>query len=286
MATRIKAAKKRKYELAAAPVAKSDWDRFAEHVKENPILYAVCAGFIVLCVVAGLMYRVAGEAATRSEMTQYARALQNQDPTLRAFELEDLAGGKGDLSAQALYMMGEAAYEAKDYPRAKEVFERVRSQFPTSPFVADAVEGLGYIAENEEEYDAAVAAYKEVAEQWPGSLARRRQDFNIARCEEQRKNLEAAVAAYSAQVNLFAGSAASQQAEAALERLRRSNPDLFPEAAPQEAPEDAQAEAEIATSDAAEAAEANAEPSSESSLQQTTAPLPIAPGAEAEPASN
>ena len=101
-----------------------------------------------------------------------------------------------------------------------------------SPFVPDAVEGLGAIAENAAQYDKAIASYKEIIEKWPTSFAKRRQQLNIARCQEAAGNLKDAVPAYKAQADEFPGSSFEKDAKTALDRLRASNPDLFPKEEP------------------------------------------------------
>lgn len=227
MATKIKA-KKKAPDILDVQAQKGDIAKLTEQVKESPVLYATVAGFILVCIVAGIVYRVGSESSTRSGMTRFAQAIETDDPALRATELEPLAAGKGHLAAEALYMIGEAAFEAKQFDKAKESFERLRSEFPDSSLVPNAVEGLGGIAENAGQYDQAIAHYKEIVEKWPNSFARRRQQLNIGRCEEAAKDLKEAVKAYQAQVDEFPESSFEKDAKLALDRLRMTNPDLFP----------------------------------------------------------
>ena len=227
MATKIKA-KKKAPDILDAPAQRGDIAKLTQQAKENPVLYAAVAGFILVCIVAGIVYRVGTQSFSRSAMTKFANAVETQDPALRAAEMQPLAEGRGRMAAQALYMMGEAGYEAKEYDKAKEVFERLRNEFPDSRFVPDAVEGLGAIAENAGQYDQAIAYYKEIIDKWPGSFARRRQQLNIGRSQEAAGNLKEAVQAYQDQVDKFPGSSFEKDAKSVLERLRISNPDLFP----------------------------------------------------------
>ena len=231
MATKIKS-KKKVPDILDIPVHKGDVEKFIEQFKKNPVLYSAVAGFILVCIVAGIVYRLGSESSSRAGMTRFARAVETEDASLRATELEPLVKGKGSMAAEALYMMGEAAFEAKEYDKAKETFERLRKEFVDSPLVPDAVEGLGAIAENAGQYDQAIASYKEVIEKWPSSFAKQRQQLNIARCQEAAGNLKDAVQAYKAQVDGFPGSSSEKEATAALDRLRTSNPDLFPKEEP------------------------------------------------------
>lgn len=224
MATKIK---KKAPDILDQPVVGGDITQFVERVKQNPLLYGVSAAFLLLCVVAGVVYRFGKDTSVRTGMTEYARAVDDEDPALREAELESLAKGRGPMAAEALYMTGEAAFEARQYDKAKEAFERLRSEFPDSSYVPDAVEGIGYLAENQGQYEPALASYKEILEKWPTSFTARRQELNIARCQEQVGNFQEAIEAYQAQADGFPGSALEKDAKAALERLRVAHPDLF-----------------------------------------------------------
>ena len=72
---------------------KSDWASLIDSVKENPVIYGAAAGFIVLCLLAGLVIRVNSSAARREGMTQYAKAMGNEDPALRVAAFDALAQG-------------------------------------------------------------------------------------------------------------------------------------------------------------------------------------------------
>lgn len=271
MATRVK---KKAPDILEEVAQKSDWAQLAEQVQKNPVLYGAGAAFVVLCIIAGLLYRANVRGAHDSEMARYARAMENEDPSLRAAELENVAKGKSDVAALALYMMGEAAFEAKQYDKARDAFERLRKEHPESPNVADAVEGLGNLAENESQHEKALAFYREVAEKWPGTFAARRQDLNIGRCLEHLGKLPEAVAAYQAQADRFPGTETERQAKNALDRLRKSNPDLFPKS--EEKPAEAASEASSAFPEQPSGATAetpSAEPSSGGSSAAPAEPV-------------
>jgi hypothetical protein len=80
--------------------------------------------------------------------------------------------------------------------------------------------------------------------------------MNIAKMEERRGRLKEAVAAYREQMQVFPGSTLADEASAALNRLEKTNPDLFPK------PEAPVAPSAIgpATSDAAAAGGSGANP--------------------------
>ena len=238
MATKAKPTKKRTADILDETAAKNDWEKLVEQVRENPVLYGAGAAFVWVAVVAGLIFRVSGTAKARSQITQLARAVTTEDPALRVMELEPLAKVKGEMGAEALYLLGEAAFEARDYGQAREAFERLRQEFPESDFIANAVEGLGQVSENAERYEDALTSYKEIVEKWPQSFARRRQDLNIARCYERLDNLAEAVAAYQAHLDQFPGSSFEGEAKGALDRLRRTNPELFEQEGPPPEPDE------------------------------------------------
>lgn len=258
MATKIKSNKKKAPDILDTPARSNDVDKFVRKFKENPVMYVAAAGFVVVCIIAGFAFRTFSQSSAKSAMTKLAQAMETEDPALRATELESAA--KGPVAAEAIYMMGEAAFDAKEYDKAKAAFERVRKEFSNAPFVPDAVEGLGAIAENAGQFDQAIASYKEIIEKWPTSFAKRRQQMNIARCQEAAGNLKDAIAAYKAQVQEFPGSSLEKDANTALDRLRASNPDLFPKEEPKPAEDAAKAAPDAAPADdAAKPAEKPAE---------------------------
>ncbi|MFA6239749.1 MAG: tetratricopeptide repeat protein [Candidatus Hydrogenedentales bacterium] len=220
-------------------VAKSDWASFVEQVKENPALYAGAALFIVLCFVLGLVYRGHSMSSKRDLLTQLAQALKEYEPTKLVAALEPLADGRTPIHAEINYMLGEAAFQGQDYDKAKLVFEKVRTQFPDSENVADAVEGLGFIAEQKGDPDAAIAYFREVTAKWPKSFAARRQSLNIGRVEEARGRFKEAMDAYREVSTVFFGSHAAEDAQAAVDRLAKAHPELAPPPPAEPAPADA-----------------------------------------------
>jgi tetratricopeptide (TPR) repeat protein len=261
------------------------------HIKENPLVYVAGVAFVFVCIIASVMYR-AGIAENKVEAaTAFARAMDSEDPILRAAALKGVADGGGEFGARACYMMAEAFYDAANYDEAQAAYERVRKDFASSPYVPDAIEGLGYLAENKGEVQAALALYKEIQDNYKESFTARRQDYNIGRCQEALGQVKEAVASYNQQVTAFPGSGVERQATTALERLKKTNPELFPTAdiTPAVAPD--AAPSEIAPSvDLAPAAGAESAPAAEQSAAPTASetegvvepaqPSAPAPGAE------
>lgn len=211
---------------------KGDLQALAAHAKENPVVYGVAAAFIVLCALLGLLYRASSMSREKDVAERYLRALDAEDPSLRLASLDPITDERTGLKPQVLYMTGETAFDASEYDEAREAFEQLADLYPDSEFTPDAVEGLGYIAEAEEAFNDALARYDEVLERWPTSFAALRQHLNRGRCFERLGDIQKAVEAYRAQVEAFPGSNAAADAQAALDRLRKTHPDAFSEEAP------------------------------------------------------
>ncbi|HRI88412.1 MAG TPA: tetratricopeptide repeat protein, partial [Candidatus Hydrogenedentes bacterium] len=209
-------------------VKQDELTQFVNDIRERPLLYVGIVAFLLACLVAGFLYKAYSVSSRQALMTAYARALDKTEPAESFTALQPLAEGRANGTDEVLYVAAETAYDAGEYDKAKEAFQQLRERFPDSPYVPDAVEGLGNIAENASDFDGAVALYNEVKDKWPESFAARRQALNIAKLEERRGKLEASVAAYQEQLQAFAGSTVAQEADAALARLRNSNPELFP----------------------------------------------------------
>lgn len=207
-------------------VKTGDVQDLVNHVKTYPVWYAGAVIFLIVCVAIGVVYRSSGSSDVQAETTTLARALENEDPLLRADELKPIAEGNGPKADEAQYHLGHAYLSAKKYSEAKEAFEAVRGRSANSPFLPGAVEGLGLVAENEKDYEGALKYYNEVVEKWPDSLVRRRQGLHIARVQEQLGKFDEAVKAYQNVEEKFP--AYGQEAQKALGRLEKSHPDLFP----------------------------------------------------------
>lgn len=204
-----------------------DWKALARHAKENPVLYSIAVGFIAFCALFGTLFRMNATQQEREITAQFARALIEESPADQVAALEPLTQKKTKLRAESLYMMGEAAYQARDGVKAEQAFERLRAEYPDFEYTPDAVEGLGFIAEERENYGEAVARYREVQEKWPEAFAGRRQGFNLGRAQERAENLSEAIESYRSQLELFPGSTVARRAQEALSRLRGSHEELF-----------------------------------------------------------
>lgn len=276
----------------------------AQHLRENPLAYAVGAGVLVLCILGGVLFRDMAKNKARAELAAYGRALDAESPAERAKLLGEVAAEGGKLEVQALYRQGEAAIAAQDYATAGRVMGTIRDQYPQSPLAVRAAIAQAFLAENAGEYQKALDGYREVVAKWPNDFFSRIQYLNIGRVEEKLGQLAEAKAAYDEQVAKFADSAAAAQATQALDKLKASNPELFPVEAPAEAAPEAAAEpapeaatepapapetsteAEPAAAPAPEAANvATPESSPEITSEATPAALPDAPSeTAAEPA--
>jgi tetratricopeptide (TPR) repeat protein len=218
------------------PQKKDDLAALIESIKKNPALYAAGAAFIILCFLAGILYRGYAHASQKDLATQYARALEQYEPAKLVEALEPLAFQRGPLGAEVTYAFAEAVVHAQQWDKAKAAFERFRSEYPDSPSLPDAVEGLGFIAEQKGDTDAALAYYREVASKWASSFAARCQPSNVARIEEQRGDFKAALEAYREQVTTFPGSHLAEDAQASIDRLTVAHPELAPAPVPAASP--------------------------------------------------
>jgi len=199
------------------------------HLRENILLYVAGIAFLIICIIAGILFRVAAMNAEKQIMTDYAAAMANEDPAIRAAELESVSRHSGPWGLEALYALGEAAIQAGEYDRARNAFQELLLQAPKSPFAPNAAEGLAWLAENRGELEEALHQYEGVQNEFPGTFLARIQPLNIGRVQEKLGNIEAAIAAYESQTAAFPDSNAAREAQEALDRLRTSHPDLFPE---------------------------------------------------------
>ncbi len=216
-------------DVGAVSAGQDTLQRVAVYVRENPLLAGAAVGVVALILLAGLMLRVNASAADRKIMTEYAKALEQEDAAAQVTALEPLAQKGGRWTAEIVYMLGEAAVRAQQYDKAGAAFNRVKTEFGTSEYAPRAAEGLAFLEENKGNADAALAGYKEVMEKWSTTFVGRCQWLNIARVQEGKGDLKAAVEAYQAQAKGFPDSGVASKAEEALARLKKGHPELFPE---------------------------------------------------------
>lgn len=233
-----------------------------QHLRENPLAYAAGAGVLVLCILGGVLFRDMAKSKARTEMAAYGRALDAEEPAERVKLLGEVAAEGGALEVQALYRQGEAAIAAQDYATAGRVMGTIREKYPQSPLAVRADIAQAFLAENAGEYQKALDGYREVVAKWPNDFFSRIQYLSIGRVEEKLGQLAEAKAAYDEQVAKFADSAAAAQATQALDKLKASNPELFPVEAP----------AETAPAETAEAPAPAAESTPEAAPEAAPAP--------------
>lgn len=208
---------------------KGDFEALADHMQQNPWLYTGATLFIIACALSGLLFKMQQSISDQKTAAVFSKALDETTPAAKLEALQPVADGSSKYQASAVYMSAEAAFEAKEFEKAEAGYERLRTEFPDFRFVPDAVEGLGYVHEERKEYADAIARYEEVLSKWPDTFPGRRQPFNIARCQERLDKIEPAIQAYRDQLEMFPGSNLARKAQTALDRLRVSHAELFPD---------------------------------------------------------
>lgn len=209
--------------------AKAEWQQALAYVKENPRQVAGGAVFLLVCIVAGGFYSLWGMITDREKTTEYAAALAEEDPGIRASELRNVALEDTRWRAEALYLSGEASIEAKAYEEARTAFKQVVSEYGKTEYAAPAAEGLAFLDENNGNLKDALAGYKGVFETYSDTFIARRQPYNIARVQEALDQLPEAIENYKLQSERFPESSVAALSDQALARLKSDHPDLFPE---------------------------------------------------------
>ncbi len=206
---------------------KNDLTALIAHVQDRPGIYIGAIVFVLVVLAATGIYRAMQASALRTQSTEYARAIEKEDPAERSAAFAAVAQSSPQFAARALYLEGEAALDAGNYDAARAAFTKLRETHPGFEFVPDAVEGLGFIEEDSGDYATARKFYDEVAAKWPDSAAAKRQPYNLARCYEGEANLSAAIEQYRKQLEMFPGSTIAVRTQQRLDELRETNPELF-----------------------------------------------------------
>jgi predicted negative regulator of RcsB-dependent stress response len=263
--------------------AMGELQRFWMHLQENLLVYLVILLVAALAAVLGAAYNLSSRAAEKQVMTAYAEAMQEEDAARRAAALEPLAQGRGRWALEAAYMLGETAIELGDYKKAQAAFTRIMDQAIDSEYAPGARQGLAFIAEATGDFQNALDGYEEIVRRWPDSFLAHIQHLNIGRMREALGDFAGAKAAYERQVQEFEGSRTASKAQAALDRLKESHPELFTADSPAAA--ELPAEGGQASAPAASVSEpvvdGAAAPASAS--VQEAAPVEAAPAATSEP---
>lgn len=262
----------------AAPKTPGPMDGMLRTVQEKPILVGAVVLFLVGAFVAGLVINLARTESKRAADTAYAAALFTQEHALRAAALLTVADQHAAVAPEAVYMAAESYYAAGKPDEAESAFSRVRADFPASPYVGRAIEGLGFIAEDRAAYSEAVGYYEEAAAS-SDEFTARRQPYNIGRVKEKLGDFPGAVAAYEEQSAKFPGSSIALSADAAVSRLKAAHPDIFPPEAAAEPADASNPFPDVAPAEAEPAAAVEEAPVSEAVPTEET-PAEEAPSAE------
>src|SRR5690606_10556386 len=148
---------------------RSDWQPLLMSVREHPMAYIGGVVFVLAVILIVAVFRQVSERRVVRENSALARALNETDVTLRVEALKKLAASD-NVTDEAVYMLGETAFQAQQYEEARAAFERVRDEYPQSQFVPTAVEGLADVAFEKENYNEALKLYQEIRERWPNSF--------------------------------------------------------------------------------------------------------------------
>ncbi len=201
---------------------------FIQSVMDSPMKYIGSLVLIVVLVAAGFLINVSKIADEQSQATDFAVAVDIEDPAERAAALAVVANANGKYAAEALLLQGASALDANDFDSAKMAYSKLAESHPTFEFTPDAVEGLGVIAQEQGDYAEAIVQYKKVQETWPDSFTAKRQPYNIAVCHEKNEAYTEAIAAYKEQLEEFVGSTVAMQAQLKLDQLYADHPELAP----------------------------------------------------------
>lgn len=282
-ATPRRTAKRLEDSLASRPIhgpkTPGPLDGVVRTAQEKPYLVAASLLFLIGAFVTGLIINLARTENQRAADTAYAAALFTEEPAMRASALLTVADQHASIAAEAVYMAAESYYAAGKPGEAETAFTRVRTDFPDSPYVGRATEGLGFIAEDRAAYSEAIGYYEEAATS-ADEFTARRQQYNIGRVKEKMSDFPGAVAAYEEQAVAFPGSSIALSADAAVSRLKAAHPDIFPP----EAIAETTGEPAGASTLFPDVAPAEAEPAAAEEAPATaseTAPVEEAPAAEA-----
>ncbi len=264
---------------AEAEVTRSDWHALVESIRDHPWAYIGGVAFVGVVIVTVAVSRQMSERHHRYENSELARALSNEELPLRLDALKRVAASD-DVTDEAVYLLGETAFDAENYDEARAAFERVRDEFSQSQYVPTAVEGLGDIEAQQGNFENAAKLYQDIRDRWPTSFAARRQLFNIGRMNEKLGKLDEAITAYREQTTAFAESTVASEAQQALDRLKAAHPELFPEPtpAPETIEEDVTSAAPVAPAAPEVLAPAPAAPVTEPAAPADSAPVETAPG--------
>ena len=226
------------------PVWMQELAGIALRVQANPLPYAAGLLVILASLAAGGLYQLLQAAQSKDASTDFASAVFTEDEAARIAALEAVADKQHAWSDEALYLLAEERLAKKELDAAAQAYQDLLSSHPESEWAPRAAEGLAYIDELNGVLVDAIGGYERVRDQWPDSFTARLQPYNIGRASESMGDMARAVDEYERQLAVFPESRISAKAQTALDRLRRSNPELFPEdsaAAPAESPAEPEA---------------------------------------------
>jgi tetratricopeptide (TPR) repeat protein len=211
--------------------AAEDAAEFFAYIRENPIVAAAAAGFIVLVIAVGILFVVSRKAEVMESNTDLAIALVNEDPALRAEALRTVAETRAHNEALSRYLAGETAIRAQKYPEARALFEQLLAEHPTSEYAARAEEALAFLLENEGDREAALEAYRQVIQKYPDSFTAKTLYRRIGQIHEKLDRPEEAIDAYMQQFRVFPDGRVTVDAMNAIRNLRDNEGTVAAEAA-------------------------------------------------------
>ncbi|MFP4501638.1 MAG: tetratricopeptide repeat protein, partial [Candidatus Hydrogenedentota bacterium] len=221
----------REPQMPARRTIADDVQALAERVRENPLIAVATVGFLALVLAVGLLIMVANHASTVEANTDFADALQTEDPALRLTQLERVAKQQDTHSATAAYLAGETAIRAQQYEEARANFERVLDEHGDSEYAPRAAEGLAFLLENDGKLEEALAAYQQIIEDYPDSYTATTLPRHIGALLEELDRPKEAIEFYMEQFRRFPKGQVTAEAMQAISTLQESGSAEVSEAA-------------------------------------------------------
>jgi TolA-binding protein len=213
------------------PISHKAWAWFEANKRQA--LWGTGIILVVGVIVAFFLYRqneeevAASEALSNVSVPQLAGTASRAD-TAEAYLKVAATYPKSRAGARALLLAAGSLFTEGKYAEAKTQFERFRREYSDSPFMGEALLGIGACLDADGKGRDAIAAYKDLIDHRPGDVVLPQAKFALGRLYEANSEPEKARNQFEEVARENPYSSLGSEAGMRLEELNMKYPQLMP----------------------------------------------------------
>ncbi|MCD6287737.1 MAG: tetratricopeptide repeat protein [Candidatus Hydrogenedentes bacterium] len=214
---RVRTKRAKVVQVQATPV-----ESVQEWVLENRQQVLGAAVAIAVAVLIVIIYSIVSGRAEQRGLVLLEEARQSDNIETRISSFENIINSYSGTTAsyEAMFLLGNAYYDAGKYDESAATFEKLLKKYPKSYFAPMAEEGLAYIAEAKGDSKSAIDHFTRITKIYPKTIVAHRAFMALGKLYEKLGDTEKAAQAYDDLVSTYPGSTYADEASKRYKKLK------------------------------------------------------------------